>query len=187
MHEAPSLYTHPEGLVKDTEKFSFLSPGQKNYVLALFAAIQDHYKDRLMTLAVFGSYAAKTPRYNSDLDLLLILNEKKQSISQKIAEFTKLELTLTELEEKCWQSGVCMEISPLILNQNSATSFHPIYLDMVTSHLIIIDKNDFLKNILKNVQGKMKKWGSKKINESGSWIWQIKPDLKWGEKIDYDE
>ena len=173
--------------MKNIDHFPFLSPEQKDYVMALFQAIENHYKDRLITLAIFGSYAAKTPRYNSDLDLLVVLNEKNRSISKKIAEFTKLELSLSELEDKCWQSGVTLEISPLILNQNSTQSFHPIYLDMVESNLILIDKDGFLKNILKDVQVKMKKWGSRKIKQGGHWIWEIKPDLKWGEKIDYDK
>lgn len=166
----------------------FHSLEQKEYFYKLIQKIQDFYETNLMSLAIFGSMARKENRPNSDCDLLIILNNNyKKSNLEKIKEFVQLEFSLDTDEERCFKSGVRMEISSLILTQEQASHFNPLYLDMAEHVIIIMDQNNFLANHLLWVQSKMKQWGSKKVKRANGWYWDIKPNLQWGEIINYDE
>lgn len=151
-------------------------------IQTLLELIQRVYGNSLISLAIFGSYARGEAKPSSDIDLLLILKDPPKRISHpKRNEFfvREIELPLDDF--------LTVEISPLILYRKEAASFNPLYLDMVSHHLMIIDRRHFLKNILIQTARKMKRWGSSKHETGGHWYWKIKPGIKWGEIIDYDK
>ena len=62
-----------------------------------------------------------------------------------------------------------------------------IYLDMIHDAIILYDKNNFFKSILEKVSRTLSKLGSKRVwlNEK-EWYWILKPDIKFGERIEYE-
>lgn len=148
-----------------------------------------HYGQDLVSLAIFGSYARGENCHNSDIDLLIVLDEEApHNRRQRIDDFVRnIEASLDELSAPCGVDGIQPDISPIILQKQEAGRFLPIYLDMVTHHVLIEDRGHFLKDVLDHVAQKMKAWGSIKKSIGGHWYWEIKPGLKWGETIDYDQ
>lgn len=167
----------------------FFSPAHRQFVEALFGAIQAHYGSQLVTLAVFGSYARGAPRANSDLDLFIVLKHGDPiGRCARTQDFVRaIELPLDPLADAAAREGIVTEISPLILTRAEAGAFIPLYLDMVGHHHIIVDQDHFLRQRLQKVKKQMQVWGSKRCIAGNHWYWQIKPGMRWGEVLNYDE
>ncbi len=177
-----------DSLVKESFP-AFFTEFHRDCLSKIFDTIRAHYGDRLVSLVVYGSYSHGSPRLNSDLDLLIVLDSANWTrSSQKTEEFVRnVEEPCDEDLQALHRQGITMELSPLILTRAEALHFLPVYLDMVSHHVIIEDKQDFFRKILQKVREQMARWGSKRVNTGGHWLWEIRPDLKWNEVIRYDE
>jgi predicted nucleotidyltransferase len=151
--------------------------------------IIDYYGARMVALVVYGSYARREPRFDSDLDLLIVLGSNSWSrLSERTEEFViNIEQPCDENLQELYEEGISMELSPLILARDEAENFLPLYLDMVNNSLIIEDHEGFIEGVLEKVKRQMARWGSERINVSGHWLWEIRPGLKWNEVLQYDE
>lgn len=168
----------------------YFSKNQQKYVESLFQGIYKHYGDHLVSLVVFGSYARGEQRFNSDLDILVILDEAYpiKSRFKRVGDFVAfVENQVDDLRAMCEGERIYMEISPFIVTSKEALFFNPLYLDMVQSSLIIEDKNDFFLKILHRTKSSMQKWGSQKKQIGNNWYWEIKKGLTWNEVMDYDQ
>jgi len=158
----------------NAEKIRFFSESHKEYLVKLIEKIKDYYGDRLISLVIFGSYARKENRLNSDLDILVILKTDK-SRSERIKEFVEnIEMPLEHLAQKLVDEGIFVDLSPVILSEEEAKLFNPLYLDMVEHSIIVVDKDNFIKKILDSVREQMEKWKSYKEFVGNRWVWVIK-------------
>lgn len=171
------------------DKWRVYHDSQGRYLVALFDRIRIHYGKNLISLFVYGSYARGENRLNSDIDLLLVVEAHK--IKGKVArhsDFVKnIELPLEDLDAQCSRHKIGTEISVLIFSKDEAKKFNPLYLDMVEDHVKIHDETGFMAEVFEQVKQKMQCWGSRKKNAGGHWYWEIKPGMKWGEVLDYDQ
>lgn len=167
----------------------YFSPTHQRFVEALFDAIRTHYGRRLVTLAVFGSYARGAPRANSDLDLFIVLEHGDPTGRYaRTQDFVRaIELPLDPLADAAAREGIVTDISPLILTRAEAGAFIPLYLDMVEHHHTVVDCGHFLLHRLQKIQKQMHAWGSRRCVTGNHWYWQIKPGMRWGEVLDYDQ
>jgi len=156
---------------------------------AVLRRITAYYGDRLQSLLVFGSYACGRPRFHSDLDLLIVLSGGCWTrLSERNEEFVlHVEQYCDEPLQALHEAGVSMELSPLILLRDEASGFLPIYLDLVEHHWVVEDREGFMRGVLERVRGQMARWGSRRMDAGGHWLWEIRPGTRWGEKIRYDE
>lgn len=163
------------------------SQDHKLFLEALLQRVYDFYGPRLVSLAIFGSYARGENKWDSDLDLFIVLESWPfKGRTKRIDDFVQnVEGYLDQRENLAKKTPI--DISPLLLNRTEAGAFLPLYLDMVEDRLILFDKDGFLENRLQDIRQKMARWGSRKRTCGGHWYWEIKPGLKWGEVIDYDE
>ncbi len=169
-------------------RLNTFSQEQEVFLDSLFRKIEETYQDRLISLAVYGSYARGEARLNSDLDLFIVLRGSNDNRSARRDQFiAQIENPLEKDRLRLASHGIRIELSPLILNQSEADRFLPIYLDMVDSCVVIRDQGDFLKRRLLTIREKMRRWGSRRHEVAGGWYWEIQPGLKWNETIDYDQ
>jgi hypothetical protein len=175
--------------MKGLQKLKYYSEGHQYFIEALLERITSYYGNRLISLVIFGSYARGENRLNSDLDLLLILDSKQKIGRLKLqGEFVdQVEIPLEKKTPSLWKEGIYSEISSIILFQDQAQHFLPIYLDMVDHHMIVFDRNNFFEKVLGDVKTKMNRWGSRKKEIGGHWYWEIRPGLGWEETIHYDQ
>lgn len=161
---------------------------QGAYYGAILRRVGDYYADGLVGLVVYGSFARGEDRLNSDLDIMIIVKDTDKSNPKRIAEFVReIEMPLEDLATDCWKKGVWVDVSPMILTRNEALHFQPIYLDMVDENVVLIDRDGVVKSIFEDTRKRMKRWGSRRRTHANGWYWDIKPSLKKGEIIDYDE
>ena len=161
-------------IVEKIRTLKFYSKSHKEYVAKVLEKIKEYYGDQLISLVIFGSYARKENRLSSDLDILIVLKTNKPRY-ERIKEFVEnIEMSLEYLIQKLIDEGISIDLSPLILSEEEAKYFNPIYLDMAEYSIIIVDKNNFIKNILEKVREQIEEWGSYKEFEGNMWAWIIK-------------
>jgi uncharacterized protein len=84
----------------------------------LFATIRDAisatYDDRLVAVAIFGSWARGTATPASDLDVLVVAEPLPPSRMKRVREFRPVDEATCEVRSKIWSSeGPVIELSPV--------------------------------------------------------------------------
>ncbi len=167
----------------------YYSENQRVFIETLLNKIRSHYGDQLTSLAVFGSFAREENRLNSDLDLLIILEDSNAKGRLELQDdfVRQVEMPLDGLRRDLETEGIHTEISNIFLKRPQAAHFNPLYLDMTEHSVLVFDADSFLENTLAKVRQKMLQWGSVRKPIGGHWYWEIKPGLRWGERINYDQ
>lgn len=150
----------------------------------LLSAIIDFYGDRLITVALFGSIARGTQRFDSDVDLLIIAKDLPHGRIKRIREFEIIEETLDPFIRSLQKDGITTYISAIIKSPEEAEAGSPIFIDMVEDARILYDKGGFFARRLDKLRKRMTELGSKRIWRGNAWYWDLKPDAKAGENIE---
>ena len=149
------------------------------------STIGDHFKDRLVSLCVFGSVARGEATPESDIDVLVVAEGLPQDIGSRIRETVDLHLRLGEGERAKRLKGLgrSASISEVIFTPAEADRHPPILLDVVDEGLILYDKGGFLEKVLNSIRERMRELGSKKVRTPKGYFWILKPDIKPGEEV----
>ncbi|MCD6312352.1 MAG: nucleotidyltransferase domain-containing protein [Thaumarchaeota archaeon] len=135
------------------------------------------FGEELVSVTLFGSAARGESREDSDIDLLIVIENLPKD------RFERYEL-YREAEEKLGDEA--SRISPILKTPEEASRMSPLYLDLVEDSIILYDKNDFMKKILERLRKKLKNLGAKRVRRGKSWYWILKPDLKFGEVLEIE-
>lgn len=151
------------------------SPLHQKYIESVIYRAIEYYGDLLVGFAIFGSYARKENRKNSDLDMLIIL-KNVQGFSKRIKEFVdnvelKCEMIAQQLYEK---EEIHCELSPYILSREEALKLQPIYYDFVAHHIIIYDPEKTISRIIESTRNILTKSRAKKIMHGNVYEWDLK-------------
>ena len=141
----------------------------------LTSLCKEHYGERLISLAVFGSVGRGTPRPDSDIDLLLVVKDLPVGRIARLKEFATIEIALG-IETKSR-----IDLSPIFKTPEEILNGSPLFLDMVEDVRMLFDRDDFFKNILKNLKERLQRLGARRIWQGNVWYWDLKPDYKQGE------
>ncbi len=161
----------------------YLSEPYRIVVVELLNKLLCVFSDRLVSLAVYGSVARGTARRDSDLDLLVVIQDLPKSISQRIGMFEKAEYQIQSLLDKLFDEGYYIALSPVILTPEEVRRIPPILIDLVEDAVIVYDKDNFLQNILAYVKRKLEELGAQRVWIGKKWYWILKRDYKFGEVI----
>lgn len=138
------------------------------------------FKDDLISMVLFGSVARGTARKESDIDILIILNDAPDSYYNRLKPVIDIELELRNDIE-----GMPPVFSSIILSLDEAKQNRNIFLDMIDDSIILYDTNNFFKNRLSELKNRLIQLGSKKvILDDDTWYWNLKPDIEAGEIIE---
>ena len=145
------------------------------------------YGRNLLAAVIFGSATRGDFQKGSDLDLLIILCEEKDSMGKRIDEFMKIEWEMRKSPgyQMLKDQGLPHRIEPVILNLEEFRSHPPLLLDLITDAKILMDNDDIFSREMDVLKKRLQELGAKKvILEGGRWYWILKPDVKWGETVD---
>lgn len=112
-------------------------------------AITKYYADRLISAALFGSYARGTATPDSDIDILIIAEPLPNGRMCRIQEFETVELDAEHTMSKM------LQLSPVIKTKMEINMGSPLLWDMVDYHRILYDNGDFFKKILLSVKKRL--------------------------------
>lgn len=163
-------------MINNIEMLSDYKQILNKFTQKLFA----RFKDDLISLVLFGSVTRGTARKESDIDILIILNDAPDSYYDRLKPVIDIELELRNDIE-----GMPPVFSSIILSMDEAKENRNIFLDMIDDSIILYDKNSFFKNRLSELKNRLVQLGSKKvILDDDTWYWNLKPDIEAGEIIE---
>lgn len=139
------------------------------------------YRERLVTVAVFGSVARQTATIESDVDFLIVATDLPRGRVKRVSEFTAVENRLKKEMKDLEGAGIHTWLSPVIKTPDEVLSGSLLFLDMTFDALILYDKNDFFKCFLESFRERLDGLGSKRIMQGDRWYWDLKPDYRKGE------
>ena len=144
-----------------------------------------YYKDRLISFVLFGSVARDSFRPDSDIDILIVAEPLPQGRIRRVEEFVnnverQLEDDLRELEGQ----GIYPFLSPIFKTPEEVKRGSPLFLDMIYDAKILFDKGGFFRRYLEGLRERLKALGAKRVFRGGGWYWILKPDYRFGERIE---
>lgn len=145
------------------------------------SALREHYGDRLVSLAVFGSVARGTQRADSDVDLLVICDSLPQGRIRRITEFGEAEKRLSSVLSDLQRQGISTDLSAVLKTPGEVERGGLFYIDLVDDARLLYDRDDFLKKFLERLRGRLERLGARRVRRGNAWYWDLKPDFKPGE------
>ena len=148
---------------------------------ALVATCRRHYGQRLVSLAVFGSVGRRTPRPDSDIDLLIVAEDLPRGRVARVGDFAKIEAELGETLRRLRSDGVTTELSPVLKTPSEVQQGSPLFLDMLEDARLLVDRDAFLERAFEALRARLARLGARRIWRGTAWFWDLKPDYKPGE------
>lgn len=152
----------------------------------LLAAGRQFYKDNLVTMAIFGSWARGTASPCSDIDLLLIADDLPNGRMKRMAQFKTVDEATRPDREKIWKDmgGLPgLELSPVIKTPAEVAVGSPLFLDMTDWIDFVFDRNSFFSGYLEGLRARLQALGARRHWAAGGYYWEYKPDIKPSEVV----
>lgn len=152
-----------------------ISIDRTNLLDRLTSLCKEHYGARLISLVVFGSVGRGTPRPDSDIDILLVIQDLPNGRIPRVREFAPIEIALSNVVKRRF------ELSPVFKTPQEIANGSPLLLDMVEDSRILFDRDDFFRQAMKNLNERLQRLGARRIWRGNAWYWDLKPDYRPGE------
>jgi len=150
----------------------------------LATACRTAYGARLVALAVFGSVGRGTPRPDSDIDLLLLVDALPDGRMARVAEFDRVESAMRPAIARAAAAGVHTRLSPVFKTPAEARAGSALFLDMVDDGRLLVDRDDVFAQVLDDLRERLAALGSVRIWRGSAWYWDLKPSYRPGDVIE---
>jgi len=136
------------------------------------------------SFAVYGSVARGSATTNSDVDILVVSEDLRGSLSSRIEMLYAMEETLQDELRWLRKKGIYTGLSFYPLKKCEAQRLPNLFLDLTEEAVILKDDKHFLEMTLLELKTKLLKMGARRvfINKE-QWYWDLKPDYKFGEAV----
>ncbi|MCY4120972.1 MAG: nucleotidyltransferase domain-containing protein [Acidobacteria bacterium] len=150
----------------------------------LVEACRRHYGDRLASVAVYGSVGRGTPRFDSDVDLLIVAEGLPDGRFARVDDFRDVEKVLAPSLAAARTAGLRPELSPVFKTPAELARGTPLLLDMTEDARILHDPDGCLAGVLDRLRHRLRELGSRRVWRGDAWYWDLKPDYRWGDVIE---
>jgi len=156
----------------------------KDLIGLLLKEIKNFYKERLVSVVIFGSVARGTQRFDSDIDILIVVKDLPKGRLKRTIEFMEIEEKIENYLKDLENIGIHTYISPVLKTPEEIKMGSLLFLDLVEDAKILYDKEDFFKKELEKIKETLKNLGAKRYWLGNAWYWVLKPHIKPGENIE---
>lgn len=128
----------------------------------------------LCALAVFGSVGRGTPRFDSDIDLLVVVRGDGPLVhAQRMVIADKLVSAAELATARFVDDGVAADLSPVVRSMGELDRGFPLLLDMVDDARILFDPHRLLSRRLALVGDRLRAAGARRVWYGSSWYWDL--------------
>lgn len=153
-------------------------------VEALAVQCRALYGERLVSLAVFGSVGRGTPRPDSDLDALVVVDDLPNGRMARVEEFEAVEKLLSEALAVAAREGIRTRLSPVLKTPEEVSLGSPLFFDLVEDAELLVDRDGFLAGELGRLGRRLHELGARRIWRGNAWFWDLKPDYRPGDEFE---
>ena len=155
----------------------------RDYIYNFLNMLKDNFKEKLLSLILFGSVARGKWTNESDIDLLLILANDSMEYRQLNKKLTIITFDFYENNDLRDEKGNSIygsiQIIPLILKDLSI--FRTLYYDIAMDGIIIFDRKEISLKFIENIKQRIKKKGLKRVYISDNDFYWKRKKIKFGE------
>jgi predicted nucleotidyltransferase len=169
--------------VIDKTDLNALDETSRWFVERLLHALRARFGEKLVSLVLYGSRARGTPRRDSDVDVLIVVDGLPRARFDRHDLLRPIVSGITH-EYRLTRGADPPYLSYVVKTPEEAAYHSPLYLDMTEDAVIVQDRDGFFGRILDTMRRRMAVLGSKRIWRGQSWYWVLKPDMKWGESVE---
>ena len=149
----------------------------------LVKACRRHYGRRLIAVAVYGSVGRGAPRFDSDVDLLIVADDLPAGRFARADDFRAVEALLAPGLKAAAAAGLRPDLSPVFKTRAELERGTPLLLDMTEDARLLHDPDGCLAAVLARLRDRLRALGSRRIWKGNAWYWDLKPDYAWGDVI----
>ena len=140
--------------------------------------------EELISVALYGSVARQEASRTSDIDLLIIVKNLPKGQFARKERLIEADRKIVPALQALSSYGIDGSFSRILKTPEEALYIVPLYLDLVEDAVFLLDRDDFFKTILSQVRDGLKKLGAQRISSGLIRYWDLKPDLKPGERFE---
>lgn len=143
------------------------------------------YGERLVALAVFGSWARGAATPASDLDVLIVAEALPRGRFKRLDEFAAVERATEVSRARVWPGAAHpLQLSPVFKTLAELRAGSPLYLDMTLWRIVLHDRDGLLEGHLAALADRMAELGSRRTESKGGAYWDYKPTIAPGEVVE---
>ncbi len=148
-------------------------------------AVRACYGNRLVSLAVFGSWARDAATPVSDIDVLLVADPLPPGRGRRVAEFDPVDRATAPARARIWPPGSPPPVlSPVIKTPSEVHCGSPLFLDMTEACDLLADPKGFLRGYLAELRTRMDRLGTCRRAAQGGSYWDYRPTIRPGEVVE---
>lgn len=140
--------------------------------------LRNHFADRLHGILLFGSVARGDWTEDSDIDLLVVVDEWDKKSWKRSEELLALRKRLRETGEysDSVESGHVPIIQHYPIDVEEASLNHRIYPEIALDGIILYEREDFLTELKADVRERLEEEGARRVvAPGGTSYWEMKP------------
>jgi hypothetical protein len=153
------------------------------FIAAIVRAVRAVYGPRLRAIALFGSVARRTARPQSDVDLLLVVDDLPRGRRARFETFCPVERALAPAIEELRRAGITTELSPVLRTPEDLRTASPLMLDLTEDAILLDDPDGLVDAALDDLRARLCRTGARRVWTGDTWYWDLKPDYRRGEII----
>ena len=154
-------------------------------VQALCQKSLEFYGERLISFVVFGSVGRQAMKPDSDIDLLLVVAPLPKGRIRRVCEFEAIERSMADQLKEAQKNGISTRFSPIFKTPDEVRLGSPLFLDMTEDARIFLDREGFFRREMDQLRKRLKRLGAKRIWKDSAWLWDLKPDYKYGDEFEF--
>jgi len=150
------------------------------------SAMKRHFAENLVSICIFGSLARGKPAPSSDIDVMVVAENLPQDVGERTHSTNYIHEMLKKTDASAALRTLSRStlISDIFLTPREVQKHPPILIDMVEDAVILYDRMDYLKNVLKRLGEKLKEIGARKVVVEKGYFWVLKPNAKPSEVVE---
>jgi hypothetical protein len=173
------------------EQRSSHSPAPGRDIAAVFQRLQErlvhacvsHFGGNLVGLLIYGSVARGTMRMDSDLDVMLVLQDPPPTAWERLRWFDPVESAMEPALAEARLAGVETMISPVLKSVEELDKGFLLMLDMTEDARIVWDPEQRVEKALDAFRRRLVQAGARRIRTGASGYWDLKPDFQPGDRV----
>ena len=160
-----------------------LAEPYSSLIEGLLRALKQRFGERLVSLVVYGSVARGEASSDSDVDLLIVVEDLPKGRLRRQGLFMEVEEEVEPLIEGLRARGLNVELSPILKTPEEAAKIAPLYLDLVEDAVVVYDKDGFFTKVLDRLRRRLAELGAHRARLGRKWLWVLKKEYSPGELI----